>query len=78
MRLMLDVLAYAFEKALLSLKPYKASTHRLYLEIDSIKIHYSVHLYRQIDVPSDWGKIKRTIYYKGVLLPIIYSTRWFL
>lgn len=69
MRLMLDVLAYDFKKAFLSLKPYKASIHELYLEISFIKIHYSVHLYHQIDVPSDWGEIKRTIYYKGALLP---------
>ena len=69
MRLMLDVLAYNFEKAFLCLKPYKASIQELYVEIASIKIHYSVHLYRQIDVPSDWGEIKRTIHYKGTLLP---------
>jgi len=64
MRLMLDVLAYAFEKAFLSLKPYKASTELLYLEIAVIKINYDVHFGYIIDLTANWCDIKRNIYYQ--------------
>ena len=69
MRLMLDVLAYNFEKAFLNLKLNKASTRLLQLEIAEIKIEYDVHFRYAIDIPSDWCEIKRSIYYKEVLLP---------
>lgn len=69
MRLMLDVLAYDFERAFLSLKPYKASTELLYLEIAEIRIEYDVYFGYAIDVPANWCDIKRVVYYKENLLP---------
>lgn len=67
-RLMINVLDYSFKEAFLKLKHYKASNQLLYLEIATIKIEYVVSFYQQIDVPSDWGDIKRKVYDQEKLL----------